>query len=115
MTEKELRKLNRYQLLELLVIQTERTEELQKKLEALEREIQDRDIRLSELGSIAEASMQLSGVFEASQKAADLYLDAARKQAVQMVEEARQQAETIVRRAEMKARYISILQQERTE
>ena len=32
MTEKELRKLNRYQLLELLVMQTERVEKLQKQL-----------------------------------------------------------------------------------
>ena len=33
MTEKELRKLNRYQLLELLVMQTERVEKLQKQLD----------------------------------------------------------------------------------
>ena len=33
MTEKDLRKLNRYQLLELLIIQTRRTEELEAQLE----------------------------------------------------------------------------------
>lgn len=36
MTEKELKKLNRYQLLELLLAQTERADTLQKKVEELE-------------------------------------------------------------------------------
>lgn len=112
MTEKELRKLNRYQLLELLVVQTQRAEDLQKRLEDLEDSLQERDIRLSKLGSIAEASMQLSGIFEASQKAVDLYWDAARKQAAEIVEDARRQAEEIVKSAEVRARYISVLQQD---
>ena len=115
MTEKELRKLTRYQLLELLVVQTERAEELQKKVEELEAQNRERNIQLSKLGSIAEASMQLSGVFQASQKAADLYLDAARKQAAELVEDAQRQADAIVRRAELKSRYLSILQQERSD
>jgi len=73
LTEKELRKLNRYQLLELLIIQTARADKLQKKLEDAEAEINDKSIRLTALGSIAEASLQLGGVFEAAQKAADIY------------------------------------------
>ncbi|MBR5470904.1 MAG: DNA repair protein [Oscillibacter sp.] len=109
MTEKELRKLNRYQLLELLVVQTKRADELQKKLDELEERTAEQHIHLSKLGSIAEASLQLSGVFDAAQKAAGLYLDAARKQAGEIVEDARLQAAGIVRDAEMKARYQSIL------
>mgnify|MGYP003297738140 CR=1 FL=1 len=35
MTEKELKKLNRYQLLEMLIIQTERAEDLQRQLEVI--------------------------------------------------------------------------------
>ncbi|MBQ2995730.1 MAG: hypothetical protein IJE22_00650 [Oscillibacter sp.] len=112
MTEKELRKLNRYQLLELLVVQTRRAEELQKKLEELENTIQERDIRLSKLGSIAEASLQVSGIFEASQKAVDLYWDSVRKQAIELLEDAQRQAEEIVKSAEVKAKYISVLQQD---
>ena len=41
MTEKELRKLNRKQLFELLLRQTERTEHLQKKLNEAEEKIKD--------------------------------------------------------------------------
>jgi len=110
--EKDLRKLNRYQLLELLVIQTERADELQRKLEELEERASEQSLNLSKLGSIAEASLQLSGVFEASQKAAGLYLDAARRQAGEIVEDARRQAAAIIKDAETKARYISILRQD---
>ncbi len=35
----------------------------------------DRKIKLREAGSIAEASLRLSGIYEAAQKAADLYLE----------------------------------------
>lgn len=115
MKEKDLRKLNRYQLLELLVIQTERADELQKKLEELEAQATEQRLNLSKLGSVAEASLQLSGVFEAAQKAADLYLDAARKQAEEIVEDARRQAAVIMRDTERKMRYASILWQSELE
>ena len=115
MTEKELRKLNRYQLLDLLVVQTERADELQKKVDALEEKLRDRELQMSKLGSIAEASLQISGVFEASQKAADLYLDAVKKQAGEMIEVARRQAAEIISRAETEARRRSVLRQDKEE
>ena len=92
LTEKELKKLNRYQLLELLVMQTERADALQKKVDELEERLEKREIHLSQLGSIAEAAMHLSEVFEAAQKAADLYLDSAKKQADELLESARHSA-----------------------
>lgn len=70
MTEKELKKLNCYQLLELLILQTERADKLQEKLQEAEQALQDRALELSRLGSIAEASLQLGGVFRAAQEAA---------------------------------------------
>lgn len=109
MTEKELRKLNRYQLLELLVVQTEKAERLQERLDEVERQLQQRDIQLTVLGSIAEASLQLSGVFEAAQKAADLYLDAAKKQAEEIEAEAKQKAADIIKEAKEKTRYLLYL------
>lgn len=102
MTEKELRKLNRYQLLELLIIQTERADRLQEQLEAAQKRLNDKDIRLSALGSIAEASLQLCGVFETAQDAADNYLTAAKRQAIEIEEEARQKAAKIIAEAEEK-------------
>ena len=103
MTEKELKKLNRYQLLDLLVMQTERADKLQKQVEDLEKRLKDREINLSNLGSVAEAAMQMTGVFEASQQAADLYLETAQKRARALLLHARRRADSIIAEAEKKA------------
>ena len=89
MTEKELKKLNRYQLLELLMMQTEQNEKLQQENDELRR----KQLQLEELGSVAEASLQLSGIFEAAQKAADDYINEARRRAEEIVARARMEAE----------------------
>ena len=112
MTEKELKKLNRYQLLELLVRQTERADQLQKKVEELEGRLEARELNLSKLGSIAEAAMHITGVFEASQQAADLYLEAAKKQADDILAAARCQAESMVAPVEGEVCGSSSVQQE---
>lgn len=101
MTEKNLKKLNRYQLLELLIAQTERADALQARLEEAEKRLQDRELQMASLGSIAEASLQLSGVFRAAQDAAELYLDAAKKQAEEITEAARKEAEAILAQARL--------------
>ncbi|MBR5284278.1 MAG: DNA repair protein [Clostridia bacterium] len=108
MTEKELKKLNRYQLLELLLIQTERADDLQQRLDALVQMVRLKKIQNGELGSIAAESLQVSGIFEAAQKAADLYLDAARVQASEIVQEAHRKAAEIVAQAEENATIATI-------
>lgn len=75
MTEKDLKKLNRKQLLELLLEQTRRADMLEKQLKSTEARLNDRVILESEAGSIAEAALKLNGVFEAAQAAADQYLE----------------------------------------
>ena len=106
MTEKDLRKLNRYQLLEMLIMQTERADKLQETLEAAESQLNDKEIRLTGLGSIAEASLQLSGVFDAAQTAADRYLEAAKKHAEELEENAYKKAAEILMQAQAQARRI---------
>jgi len=100
LTEKELRKLNRYQLLELLVVQTERANKLQAQVDALQQELQAQNIQFSSLGSIAEASLQLSGIFEAAQAAADRYLAAARQQAEEILQAAQEKTAATAEAAE---------------
>lgn len=112
MTEKELKKLNRYQLLELLVMQTERADNLQKQVDELEKRLEEREINMSKISSVAEASLYISGVFEASQKAADLYLHTVMKKADDYLTEARSQADAIVRQARERTLCISDVQQE---
>lgn len=95
-TEKELRKLNRYQLLELLMIQTQRVEELEKALEEARMEKEQQRLSLSRLGSMAEVSLKVSGLLDAAQKAADLYVEAAKDQATRIEAEAREKAEAVL-------------------
>ena len=106
MTEKDLRKLNRYQLLELLIVQTERADKLQTKLETAEKQLNEKDLKMTSLGSIAEASLQLGGVFQAAQTAADLYIDAAKKKAEEIEEAAHKKAAEILVHAQAQARRI---------
>ena len=104
--EKDLKKLNRYQLLELLIAQTERADKLQAKLDAAETQLTNKELQISSLGSIAEASLQLKGVFQAAQDAADMYIAAAKKHAEEIEEEARKSAAQLLVKAQKQARWI---------
>lgn len=75
MTQKELKKLSRPQLLEMLLLQTEKAEQLEKELEDTKNLLADRKLQLERVGSIAEAALDLNGVFKAAQAAADQYLE----------------------------------------
>ncbi|MCH5211336.1 MAG: DNA repair protein [Oscillospiraceae bacterium] len=75
MTDKELRKLRRGELLEMLLEQTKENETLKNRIADLEARIDTREIIIKESGSIAEAALKLNGVFEAAQKAAEQYLE----------------------------------------
>lgn len=75
MTDKELRKLTRAELLELLLVQSRELDKLNTEVESLQQQLQKREIGLRQAGNIAEAALQLTGIFEAAQTAADLYLE----------------------------------------
>ena len=78
MSERELRKLNRQELLEMLLAQSKKVEELEDELTQAQAKLEEREIVLDEAGSIAEASLRLNGVFEAAQRASQQYIDSAR-------------------------------------
>lgn len=73
MTDRELRKLSRPELLELLVAQGRELAAVQKQLGEAEKRLEDREILVDEAGSIAEASLQLNDVIGTAQRAADQY------------------------------------------
>ncbi len=75
MTDSELKKLSRQQLIELLLEQSKRVEELQQKADRLSKKLADKTIRLEQAGSIAQAALQLNHIFEDAQAAAQQYLD----------------------------------------
>lgn len=72
---KELKRLNRAELLELLLTQTRETERLQKELEETKARLNDRNLRIQETGDLAQAVLSLNGVMEAAQAAANQYLE----------------------------------------
>lgn len=72
--ENSFKKLKRKDLLEILLLQNRKIDELQEELNRTRKLLKKREIIISEAGSIAEASLKLNGVFEAAQKAADDYL-----------------------------------------
>ncbi|HEM5120869.1 TPA: DNA repair protein [Streptococcus suis] len=74
MDVKNLRKLKRIELYEIMLAQSEEIDCLRNQLEKIKTELADRRIMISQSGSIAEASMKLTNIFEEAQKAADIYL-----------------------------------------
>ena len=75
MTDKELRRMSRGELLELLIAQATENERLKQELEQTQAALQARRIAIGNAGSLAEAAMQLNGVFDAAQTAAQQYLE----------------------------------------
>ena len=88
MTNKELRKLQRMELLEILVDQRKRIDELEKELAEVRKKAESREIKIRNSGSLAEASLALSRVFEEAQWAADLYLENVRRTAMAKTQKA---------------------------
>lgn len=102
MTDKELRRLSRAELLELLLIQTKETERLRVRLENARQQLENREIRIRDSGNLAEAVLAVNGVIDAANAAAEQYLEnIARVEAEtqarcrQMLEEAELEAQRI--------------------
>lgn len=73
-TYKQLRQLSRIELLSILYEQERELTRLRAKCEQTEAALLEKRIKLESCGSIAKAALELSGVFEAAQTAADLYI-----------------------------------------
>lgn len=111
MTEKELRRLSRVDLLEMLIAQSTELQECKEKLEAAEEALKNREIAVRKAGSIAEASLVLNGVFEAADRACQQYIENIRKYSEnreivcdEMEEQSRLKAQQIISDAEEKSR-----------
>jgi len=107
MKNKELRRLSRAELLELLLEQTKETERLQKRLNEAETLLAERHLKLMEAGDIAHAALAVNNVMEAAQNAARQYLEniaameaAAKEKCEQLIREATRDAELILHSAE---------------
>ena len=75
MTQEELKKLKRIDLLEMLIEQGKENEKLKKQLAEAESELESRRIAIENSGSMAQAALRLSNVFEAAEKAKEQYVE----------------------------------------
>lgn len=73
MTQKELKRLSRSDLLSMMLTLSKENDQLRKEVEQLRKQVEDKNIAISESGSLAEAALRLNGVFEAAQAACDQY------------------------------------------
>ena len=110
MTEKKLRRLSRTDLLELLLAQRRENEQLRCVLDQTQAQLADRTIKIDKAGSIAEASLQLSGIFTAAQDSCQYYLDNIRllserqsQICQQMEQETKEKCDRMVAEAELKS------------
>ncbi len=106
MTDKELRKLSRFELVDIIYELQKQEIENKKLLEELREKLDEKELKLSNSGSIAQAALEVNNVFETAQNAADQYLLSVKAQnkeaedAKKAVEEAKLEAEKIVAEAE---------------
>lgn len=110
MTERELRRLSRTDLLELLLAQRRENEQLRCILDQTQSQLADRTIKIDKAGSLAEASLQLSGIFTAAQDSCQYYMEnikllSERQSQVcqQMERETREKCDRMVAEAELKS------------
>ena len=75
MTDKEFKRLNRAQLLDIIYHLQLQVEKLDEEKQALEAELADKRFRLSAAGNIAEASLEINDCFRSAQRAAEQYLN----------------------------------------
>ena len=75
MTEKELRKLGRADLVQMLLELSQENAALRTRLEAAERKAASRELQIAQAGTMAEAALKLNGVFEAADAACKQYME----------------------------------------
>ena len=103
MTDKEFKHLNRAQLIEIIYQLQLQVEDLTEQNQNLEKALQDKRIRISSAGNIAQAALELNHCFLSAQNAADHYLqeirtmrDETEAECQQLLAAARAEAERMV-------------------
>ena len=74
MTDRQLKKLNRNELLELMLEQSKEIDRLQAELDETKAALAERNLKIATCGSIAEAAAEVNSLFRSAQRAADMYL-----------------------------------------
>ena len=112
MTDKEFKRLNRAQLIDVIYQLQLQIDQLEDKNGELERALSDKRLRISTVGSIAEAALEINGCFADAQRAAEQYLDEIRAMRTEaeaerdrILAEAREEAADIIAEAKKETRH----------
>ena len=74
MISKELKKLSRRELIDIIYQMKKNEQQMQEEIASLQDALQEKRIKISAAGSIAEAAASITDIFAAAQATADLYL-----------------------------------------
>lgn len=106
MNERELHRLGKGDLIEIIYQLKKNEIRLTKELEEANRQLEQRELKFSDAGSIADAAVRISGVLEAAQQAADEYLssvyssnESTQAECRRMIEEAQAECDRMKREA----------------
>lgn len=103
---KELKSLNRSELIEIIYQLKKSEQELQKENETLRKMLDSKRITLSNAGSIADAALALTNIFTTAQESADIYLEEIKQRKAEIerdytliIDDANNKADEIVKKA----------------
>ena len=99
MINKELKRLSRRELVDIIYQMKKNEQQMQEEISALRAALEDKRIRLSEAGSVAEAAANITQVLSAAQETADLYL----REIACMKDQAQEECDKKIREASRKA------------
>ena len=109
MTDKELRRLSRMELIDIIFELQQRYEESLAESQRLKEALDERVLHMEQAGSLAEAALRINGVFEAAQAAADQYvqsLKASNEEIEKTLSDARAEGGRIIQAAQDRARQL---------
>jgi hypothetical protein len=78
-SKKDLTKLKKQEILKIMVAQGEEIDRLKARVSELEEELEKNEIAKDRVGSIAEASLAVTKIFDEAEKAAKIYLENIRR------------------------------------
>ena len=102
MTDKEFKRLSRAQLIDIIYQYQLQVDKLTEQNQALERELEDKRLRLHNAGNIADAALEINNCFRSAQNAAEQYLNEIKA----LREEAEEERQMILARARTEAEAI---------
>ena len=73
MNKKDIRKLSRKDLLEIMLNQSEKIKSLELEISKLKEDLASKNLSISNAGTLAEASISISGIFQKADEAIEIY------------------------------------------